>query len=136
MEIPGEMRAWCGIPRFQGDAGRSLHVLEGDTTAAYWLFRSELEHLERSTRFAVPQVPVDTPSWSFFVNDVERDNEVATHTDESSGSIEVEEWGCDEGDAVTLSVDARIASEIGGESMRVSGTVTAEIGAAPEGYEG
>jgi hypothetical protein len=136
VEIPGDLRAWCGVPRSQGDAGRSLHVLAGDEASSYWLFRAELEELERSTRLAVPQVPVDTPSWSFFVNDVERDNEVATHTEESSGSIEVEEWGCDEGDAVTLSVDARIASEIGGESIQVRGTVTAEIGSAPDGYEG
>ena len=143
VEIDRALRAWCGLPRSQGDAGRSLHVLQGDRSFAdsddvpsYWLFRAELGRLERSTRFAVPQVPVDTPSWGFFVNDVKRHNEVATHTEESSGSIEVEEWGCDEGDAVTLSVDARIASEIGGEAIQARGTVTAEIGAAPDGYEG
>lgn len=143
VEIPGRLRAWCGVPRFQGDAGRSLHLLAGDDAFAdpddapsYWIFRVELERLEQTTRLAVPQIPVDTPSWVFFVNDVERDNEVATHTEESSGSIEIERWGCGEGDAVTLSVDARIASEIGGESIQVRGTVTAEIGAAPDGYEG
>ena len=142
VEISGRLRAWCGVPRSQGDAGRSLHVVEGDdaftdpdVVPSYWLFRSELVQLERSTRLAVPQIPVDTPSWSFFVNDVERDNEVATHTEESSGSIEVEQWGCDEGDPVTLSVSAQIASEIGGESIRVSGTVTAEIGDPPDGFE-
>lgn len=142
MEIPGRLRAWCGVPPVQGDAGRSLHVLDGDDAfvdeddvPSYWLFRVELERLEQTTRLPVPQVPVDTTSWVFFVNDVERDNEVAAYKEESSGSVEVKRWGCEEGDVVTLSVDAMVASEYGGESLRVRGTVTVEIGAAPDGYE-
>jgi hypothetical protein len=143
VEIDPTLRAWCGLPRFQGDAGRSLHVLEGDQAFAdaddvpsYWLFRIEVEKLEQTTRLPVPQVPVDTPSWVFFVNDAERDNEAAAYKEGSSGSIEVERWGCDEGDAVTLTVDARVASETGGDAVRARGTVTAEIGAEPDGYSG
>ena len=143
VEIDPTLRAWCGLPRFQGDAGRSLHVLEGDRGFAgeddvpsYWLFRIELDKLEQTTRLPVPQVPVDTPSWVFFVNDAERDNEAATYKEESQGSIVIDRWGCNEGDLVTLTVDARVASEHGGEAVQARGTVTAEIGAEPDGYSG
>ena len=141
LETDGTLRAWCGVPPFQGDAGVSLHVLEGrrafeqpDDTPSYWIFRAELEKLEEMKSFAVPQMPVDTPSWVLFINDAERDNEAAAYTEESLGSIQVERWGCEAGDVVTLTVDARVASEIGGEALQARGTVTAEIGDEPEGY--
>ena len=103
---------------------------------SYWLFRIELDKLEQTTRLPVPQVPVDTPSWVFFVNDAERDNEAATYKEESQGSIVIDRWGCNEGDVVTLTVDARAASEHGGEAVHARGTVTAEIGDEPDGYSG
>jgi hypothetical protein len=141
LETDGTLRAWCGIPRFQGDAEVSLHVLEGERafeqpndTPTYWIFRAELEELEEATRFAVPQMPVDTPSWVLFIHDAKRDNEAAAYTEESLGSIQVERWGCEEGDVVTLTVDAQVASEIGSESLQARGTVTVEIGDEPEGY--
>lgn len=144
VEIDRTLRAWCGVPRNQGDAGRSLLVLAGDLPSgdlsdapSYWTFRIVLEKLERTRRLAVPQVPVDTPSWVFYVNDKERDNEAAAYKEGSSGRIEVERWGCEEGDAVTLTVNARVASEFGdGEAVQARGTVTAEIGGEPEGYSG
>lgn len=143
VETDGTLRAWCGRPRFQGEARKSLHILEGegafadsDDVPSYWIFRAELEKLDQTTRFAVPQIPVDTPSWVLFVNDAERDNEAATYKEESLGSIEVKQWGCDEGDVVTLAVNARVASEIGGEAVQAHGTVTTEIGDEPEGYDG
>ena len=141
VETDGTLRAWCGIPPSQGDAGMSLHILEGerafadsDNVPSYWVFRSELETLDQATRFAVPQIPVDTPSWMFFVYDAERDNEAAAYKEDSLGSIEVKRWGCEKGDAVTLTVNARVASEIGGDAVQARGTVTAEIGDEPEGY--
>jgi len=137
----GTLRAWCGVPRSEGDAGVSLHVLEGrrafeqpNNTPTYWIFRAEVEKPEETKRFAIPQMPVDTPSWVLFINDAERDHEAAAYTEESLGSIQVERWGCEAGDVVTLTVDARVASEIGGEALRARGTVTAEIGDEPEGY--
>jgi hypothetical protein len=141
VETDGPLRAWCGIPRLQGDTGRSLHILEGerafansDDVPSYWIFRVELERLDQTTRFAVPQVPMDTRSWVFFVYDAERENEAAAYKEGSLGSIEVRRWGCEKGDAVTLSVNARVASEIGGDAVQARGTVTAEIGHEPEGY--
>ena len=143
VETDGTLRAWCGRPRFQGEARRSLHVLEGerafantDDVPSYWTFHVELEKLDQTTQFAVPQVPVDTPSWVFFVYDAERDNEAAAYQEGSLGSIEVKRWGCDEEDVVTLTVNATVASEIGGEAVQVHGTVTTEIGDEPEGYAG
>jgi hypothetical protein len=141
LETDGKLRAWCGVPRSEGDPGVSLHVLEGEQAferrndrPAHWLFRAELNELEDRTRFAVPQTPVDTPAWVLFVYDAERDNEAAAYTEESIGSIHVEQWGCRRGDLVTLAIDARVASEIGAEALKVSGTVTVEIGDEPEGY--
>jgi hypothetical protein len=98
------------------------------------MFRAERDLLEDRPRFAVPQMPVDTPSWVLFIYDAERDNEAAAYTEESLGSIQVEQWGCDRGDPVTLTVNARVASEIGGEALQARGTVTVEIGDEPEGY--
>ena len=141
VQTDGTLRAWCGVPRLQGNARESLHILEGehafsnaDDVPSYWIFRAELEQLDQTTRFAVPQTPVDTPSWVFFVYDAERDNEAAAYTEGSRGSIDVTRWGCDRGDAVTLTVNARVASEIGGEAVRAHGTVTTEIGDEPDGY--
>jgi len=141
LETDGKLRAWCSVPRSEGNPGVSLHVLEGQRAfeqrndrPAYWMFRAERDLLEERTRFAVPQMPVDTPSWVLFIYDAERDNEAAAYTEESLGSIQVEQWGCDRGDPVTLTVNARVASEIGGEALQARGTVTVEIGDEPEGY--
>ena len=141
LETDGKLRAWCGVTRSEGNPGVSLHVLEGQRAfeqrndrPAYWMFRAERDLLEDRPRFAVPQMPVDTPSWVLFIYDAERDNEAAAYTEESLGSIQVEQWGCDRGDPVTLTVNARVASEIGGEALQARGTVTVEIGDEPEGY--
>ena len=74
----GTLRAWCGVPRSEGDAGVSLHVLEGrrafeqpNNTPTYWIFRAEVEKPEETKRFAIPQMPVDTPSWVLFINDAD-----------------------------------------------------------------
>src|SRR5829696_1184816 len=136
-----KLRAWCGLARSEGNPRVSLHVLEGQQAferrndrPAYWLFRAELEELEEGTRFAVPQMPIDTPSWVLFIYDAERDNEAAAYTEESLGSIQVERWGCKRGDVVTLTINARVESVIGGEALQASGTVTVEIGDEPDGY--
>jgi len=136
VRIERTFRAWCGIPRNQGDAPRSLHVLQGTRDSAdhsYWLLHIALGKLAQSSLFELPQVPVDTPRFTFFILDVERDNEAGAHTEGSSGSIEVVRWGCDAGDTVTLRVDARIESEIGAGALHARGTVSAEIGDEPGG---
>ena len=52
--------------------------------------------------------------------------------EQASGTIEVEEWGCERGDDVRLAVDARLDSELfDAPTVRVVGTVETEVGDAP-----
>jgi len=144
IEFEKSLHAWCGLLPSESDPGRSLNVLAGDTPSgdlsdvgSYWRFSIELGKLEQTQRLLVPQVPVDTTLWVFFVYDEERDNEAAAYKEGSSGVIAVEEWGCEEGDAVTLTVNARVASEFGdGEAVQARGTVRAEIRDEPDGFSG
>ncbi len=132
------LRAWCGVPPHQGeDAPLSLHVLQGDEVGAlsYLLFRAAVELLETTPRVELPRQPADSVTFALFVNDRERDNEAADVPEGGEGSVEVERWGCDRGDEVAITVDALLASEVGGDPILVTGSVTAEIGEPPEGYE-
>jgi hypothetical protein len=55
--------------------------------------------------------------------------------EQASGTIEVEEWGCERGDEVRLSVDATLGSEFfEAPTVRVDGTVETEIGEPPPGW--
>jgi hypothetical protein len=138
IELGPTVRAWCGTPSGQGDEPpQSLHVLQGDGvgTTPHLLLRASTELLETTDRIRIPRQPADSVSFSLFVNDTERDNEVADVPEGSEGTVEIERWGCDDGDEVTVAVDALLASEEGKGPIRVTGSVTVEIGEAPEAFE-
>ena len=51
--------------------------------------------------------------------------------------IQVSEWGCEKGDVVIITMNARAGSKFGHrEGVQARGTVRAEIGDEPDGYNG
>jgi hypothetical protein len=140
----GSVRAWCGPPRDGGGTalqlGSSVPVGQsrpGGTRATerprtYWLLFSLVERLERAPVLSLRERPIDSTTWTFFVNDLETGNEAAAKNERSSGTIVVSRWGCDRGDAVEVTFKAVVGSEFGdGEVVRAAGTVTTEIGDPP-----
>ncbi len=132
----GSLRAWCGPPRY--GKGTALHLgaggpVEGEQDPrSYWVLISSVDRLERSPILSLLERPIDSTTWSFFVNDAETGNESAAKTEGSSGTIEVTRWGCSRGDAVHVVFNAVVGSEYAhGELVRAAGTITTEIGDTP-----
>jgi hypothetical protein len=141
--MPDAVRAWCGPT--QGEATdeltgpRGLYILGGerpaegdDDPAPFWTFIRPLAAIERSERTALPEH--ETSGAVLFVLDGDNGNELSSSQDDASGSIEVEEWGCTEGDTVRVGVDATLGSEFGdAPPARVEGTVETVV-ADPPGW--
>jgi len=145
VEFEGSVRAWCGPPRDGGGTALQLGsgvpvsqsrpsgTRETERPRTYWLLFSLVERLERDPVLSLRERPIDSTTWTFFVNDLETGNEAAAKNERSSGTIVVSRWGCDQGDAVEVTFKAVVGSEFGdGEVVRAAGTVTTEIGDPPE----
>jgi hypothetical protein len=145
VEFEGSVRAWCGPPRDGGGSALQLGsgvpvgqsrpggTRETERPRTYWLLFSLVERLERAPVLSLRERPIDSTTWTFFVNDLETGNEAAAKNERSSGTIVVSRWGCDRGDAVEVTFKAVVGSEFGdGEVVRAAGTVTTEIGDPPE----
>lgn len=141
VDIRDGVRAWCGATR--GEATEELtgplglYVLGGEQPGAddeaassFWIFVQPTAALETSTRTSLPNE--GEAAAVFFVLDDREGNELSSAQEEASGTIELEEWGCDRGDTVRLSVEATLGSEFSdGPTARVEGTVETEIGVPP-----
>jgi hypothetical protein len=145
VEFEGSVRAWCGPPRDGGGTALQLGsgvpvsqsrpsgTRETERPRTYWLLFSLIERLERDPVLSPRKRPIDSTTWTFFVNDLETGNEAAAKNERSSGTIVVSRWGCHQGDAVEVTFKAVVGSEFGdGEVVRAAGTVTTEIGGPPE----
>ncbi len=145
VDFEGSVRAWCGPPRDGG--GTALQLGSGvpvsqsrpgetrktERSRTYWLLFSLTERLERDPVLSLRERPIDSTTWTFFVNDLETGNEAAAKNERSSGTIVVSRWGCDRGDTVEVTFKAVVGSEFGdGEVVRAAGTLTTEIGDPPE----
>ena len=142
--VPGGVRAWCGPT--QGEATEELtgppglYVLGGrlpgdddEDPGSYWYFTRRQTDLERAAELSLPVS--SQRETALFVLDAPRDNELSSAQEQASGTIEVEEWGCERGDEVRLSVDATLGSEFfEAPTVRVEGTVETEIGEPPPGW--
>ena len=49
---------------------------------------------------------------ALFVYDSETPNELSSSEEDAKGTIEVEEWSCEKGDTVRISVDATLDGEL------------------------
>ena len=144
VEFEGSVRAWCGPPWDGGGTALQLGsgvpvgqsrpggTRETERPRTYWFLFSLIERLERAPELSLRERPIDSTTWTFYVNDLETGNEAAAKNERSSGTIVVNRWGCDRGDAVEVTFEAVVGSEFGdGEVVRAAGTVTTEIGDPP-----
>jgi hypothetical protein len=139
--VAGGVRAWCGPTRGEATdeltGPRGLYVLGGrlpgddeQDPGSFWIFTRRETDLARATELSLPVS--SQRETALFVLDAPRHNELSSAQEQASGTIEVEEWGCERGDDVRLSVDATLDSEsFGAPSVRVEGTVETEVGDAP-----
>jgi hypothetical protein len=140
-QFPAEVRAWCGP--FDEDNGdvEGVHLLAGErprdgSPSPYWIVDAVRADIKRDPTTSLPNSFVYTRprGAALFVFDAkDRENELSSADEESSGTLKVESEGCDAGDSVTVVFDD---VELGSEyhdlpPLSVSGTVVAEIGEPP-----
>jgi hypothetical protein len=138
VEFPKQVRAWCDAYRNSegdpvGDAAETVYVLGGDPPESddpqpFWFFSRATRDIERSPKLEIPHE--EGSHAALFVADPKLKYELSSMEEHSSGSLIVEEWGCETGDAVRIGVDARLESEVHDkESLTpVEGEIVATIG--------
>lgn len=140
-DMPTTVRAWCGPFDEDNVDDDGVHVLAGeqprdDSPGPYWIVDAVRKDIERDRATTLPNSFNYTKprGAALFVFDAtDRQNELSSADEESSGTITVELEGCDAGDSVTVGFDD---VELGSEyhdlpPLSVSGTVVAEIGDPP-----
>lgn len=143
IKLPEQVRAFCTqVVRNEGDPDEEpfrqleLWVLggefpperqeEGQEVATLWAYHGAAKQLERTPQ---ARLPADPDLASLFIYDSETENELASDQEQSKGTIQVREWGCEEGDKVQLVIDAKLESEFfQAPTAEVNGEVEAVIG--------
>ena len=108
----------------------------GESPGPYWIVDAVRADVERDPVTTLPNSfdyakPRGAALFVFAAKD--RENELSSADEESSGAMKVEYEGCDAGDTVTVTFDD---VELGSEyhdlpPLSVSGTVVADIGQRP-----
>lgn len=138
-KFPTTLRAWCGPFDDDNEDVEAVHVFAGElprdeSSGSYWIVDAVRADIERDTTLPNDFVYTEPEGASLFAFDVEdRENELSSATEESSGTIRVESEGCEPGDSVTVEFDDVV---LGSEysdlpTMSVSGSAEAEIGEPP-----
>lgn len=140
-EFPTDVRAWCGPFGEDNADDEGVHVLAGkqpvdDTPGPYWIVDAVRADIQRDPTTTLPNNfnYTEPRGAALFVFDKEdRENELSSADEESSGTIKVEYEGCDTGDSVTVTfADVELGSELHDlPTMSLSGSVAAEIGDPP-----
>lgn len=143
IELPEKVRAFCArVLRNEGDPDEEpfrqleLWVLggefpperdrEGQEVATFWSFSGAAKQLERTPQ---ARLPTEEDLASLFIYDSETENELASDQERSKGTIQVREWGCEEGDKVRLAIDVTLESEFfQAPTVEAQGEVEAVIG--------
>ena len=139
--FPTTLRAWCG-PFDEDNADvEAVHVLAGQPPTgeypdSFWILDVVRADIGRDTGTALPHSFTYTQPRGllFFAVDAEdRENELSSAEEESSGTIRVKSGGCEPGDSVTVEFhDVVLGSEYHDlPAMSVSGAAVAEIGEPP-----
>ena len=119
---PGPVELWVV-------AGRLPPEKEDVEPTTLWLFSRSTREIERERRMSLPDEGEAPTHAAFFVFDSETENELASDQEESKGTIDVREWGCNKGDKVRLAVDGRLSSEFfQSPTVEVRGEVETVIG--------
>jgi len=128
-----QLRVWCGPWEPGAVPTPAVHVVYSGPGAADpgWMMTAVVANVVIGTPLMFPNTfPFDQPkNAEFFVNDPP--NELSSGELASSGSITFQQLNCSTGGRVTFTVSATLASEVGGQSVAVSGKVSAPVGQAP-----
>jgi hypothetical protein len=122
VKFADEVHAWCAPyedpdGEQDGDEPMSVNVLggeppsEGEEPGALWIFNRAVEDIERSPKLEFPHE--EGSHAAVFVFDPKTGYELSSMEEGSTGRLVVEEWGCEKGDAVRVTVDAQLESERG-----------------------
>lgn len=148
VEFADRLYAWCG----QGDdndydprpsSKRILHVLGGEPPTvdakeprSFWTFVQRTQSIERAPRVELPHrdgESVRVGTAVLFVLDASNKNSLSSLEEQSTGTVSVEEWGCDKGDVVRIVVQATLASELhDAPSADAEGEVQTVVGDPPK----
>jgi hypothetical protein len=137
-QFPTMLRAWCGPYDDDSPDVEGVHVFAGELprnepTSSFWMVQA-VRSDDPETRLPNDFVSTEPRGASAFAFDAEdRENELSSAEEESSGTLHVESAGCEPGDSVTVTFDDVV---LGNEyhdlpTLSVSGAVTAEIGEPP-----
>jgi hypothetical protein len=144
VKLPDEVHAWCGPARFAPQAehekaasppkptelwvvGGRLPAERAEEADTFWMFSWPTKAIERAPRIALPSEVV--PHAVLFVYDSPERNELSASQERAEGTVEVEEWGCQKGDTVRISVDATLEGELlDAPTAAVKGEVETVIG--------
>jgi hypothetical protein len=128
LKLLDEVHAWCGpalyAPQAEDERAPSppkpteLWVVGGrlpdegaEDADTFWMFSWPTKMIERSPRIELPDEGTAQHA-ALFVYDSEAPNELSSSEEDAKGVIEVEEWGCERGDTVRISVDATLDGEL------------------------
>jgi hypothetical protein len=128
IEFSGRMRAWC--------RDGSLWILNGDlpgegdeTPETYWIVSVRAQNGDAKRRVTVGPDSDVAEDGGMFVYDAERENELSSAEEDSSGTLEFDDVGCERGARVGVDVDVTLDSEFhDAPSATARGSAEAEIG--------
>jgi hypothetical protein len=128
------MYIWCGDWQPGEIPVPALHVWIGTPQQghAYWWLRAVIKDIELGTTMSFPNYFIwnDPDSVAIFLLDPP--NELATDTEESTGSIVFHRIPCPGGSTLDFTIDAVLGSEYGNMPMvAVCGRFTEEVTGAP-----
>jgi len=128
-----QLRVWCGpwetglVPT---PAVHAVYSGSGPSDPG-WMMTAVVANVVIGTPLTFPNIFIfDQPrNAEFFINDPP--NELSSGESASSGSITFQQLNCSTGGRVAFTMSATLASEVGGQSVSVSGKVSAAVGQAP-----
>jgi hypothetical protein len=117
---PGPVELWVVAGEFPSED-------ENRRPTTFWYFRRPTEEIKRAPTARLPEEGFGGAS--LFVYDADTKAEFSSHEERAKGSVEVQEWGCEKGDQVRISVDATLEDEyFQGPLADAEGEIEAVIG--------
>ena len=128
-----QLRVWCGPWEPGAVPTPAIHVVYSGPGAGDpgWAMMAVAADVVIGAPLTFPNTfTFDEPEGAqFFILDPP--NELSSGELESSGSITFQQLSCSTGGRVAFTISATLASEVGGQSVMVSGKVSAPVGQAP-----
>jgi hypothetical protein len=117
---PGPVELWVV-------AGELPPEEENRKPTTFWVFSRPTGEIKRAPKVRLPDEGLGGAS--LFVYDADTEAEFSSHEERAKGWVEVQEWGCEKGDQVRISVDATLEDEyFQGPLAEAEGAVETVIG--------